>query len=90
MIHQLFNIIEDRKRNPTEGSYTNKLFEAGQDRIAQKFGEEAIELIIAANSQSNKQVIDESADLIYHLLVLLVFKDISLADIEKELEERHK
>ncbi len=89
MIHELFNIIEDRKRNPKEGSYTNNLFEAGQDRIAQKIGEEAVELVIAASNQSNDRVIEESADLIYHLLVLLAYKDITLADIERELEARH-
>ena len=89
MIHELFKIIDDRKRNPKEGSYTNDLFDSGQDRIAQKFGEEAIELIIAASNQSNIRLIEESADLIYHLLVLLAYNDITLADIEKELETRH-
>ena len=89
MIHELFKIIEDRKRNPKEGSYTNYLFESGQDMIAQKFGEEAIELIIAASNQSSNRLIEESADLIYHLLVLLAYKDITPADIEKELETRH-
>jgi phosphoribosyl-ATP pyrophosphohydrolase len=89
MIHKLFNIIDDRKRNPNKGSYTNELFESGQDRITQKFGEEAVELVIAASNQSTKRVVEESADLIYHLLVLLAYKDITLTDIEKELETRH-
>lgn len=89
MIHELFKIIEERKRNPKEGSYTNYLFESGQDRIAQKFGEEAIELIIAASNQGNKRLIEETADLIYHLLVLLAHNEITLADIEEELEARH-
>lgn len=89
MIRELFTIIEDRKTNPKEDSYTNSLFESGQDRIAQKFGEEAIELIIAASNQSNNRLIEETADLIYHLLVLLVHKEITLVDIEKELESRH-
>lgn len=89
MIQELFKIIDDRKRNPKEDSYTNGLFESGQDRIAQKFGEEAIELIIAASNQNNNRLIEESADLIYHLLVLLAYKDITLTDIEKELERRH-
>ena len=83
MIHKLFNIIDDRKRNPNKGSYTNELFESGQDRITQKFGEEAVELVIAASNQSTKRVVEESADLIYHLLVLLAYKDITLTDIEK-------
>ena len=82
-------IIEDRKINPKNGSYTNSLFESGQDRIVQKFGEEAIELIIAASNQSNNRLIEETADLIYHLLVLLAHKEITLVDIEKKLESRH-
>lgn len=89
MIHKLFTIIDDRKRNLKKGSYTNDLFESGTDRITQKFGEEAVELIIAASNQSNNRLIEETADLIYHLLVLLAYKDITLANIEKELEARH-
>lgn len=88
MIHELFIIIDKRKTNPRDGSYTNYLIESGQDRIAQKFGEEAVEVIIAASHQNNKRIIEEAADLIYHLLVLLVYKDITLVDIEKELEAR--
>ncbi|MBE9523539.1 MAG: phosphoribosyl-ATP diphosphatase [Chloroflexi bacterium] len=89
MIHELFKIIEERKKNPTVGSYTNFLLESGGDRIAQKFGEEAIELVVAASNQSDQRVMEESADLIYHLLVLLAYKGITLTDIEKELEARH-
>ncbi|MBW8011122.1 MAG: phosphoribosyl-ATP diphosphatase [Chloroflexi bacterium] len=90
MINELFTIIEDRKRNPKEGSYTNYLFESGQDRIVQKVGEEAIELVLAASNQSDNRLIEEAADLIYHLLVLLAYKEITLEDIENELESRHK
>jgi phosphoribosyl-ATP pyrophosphohydrolase len=90
MIRELFTIIEDRKRNPIKDSYTNSLFESGQDRIVQKFGEEAVEVIISATNQGNDRLVEETADLIYHLLVLLAYKDISLADIEKELKARHE
>lgn len=91
MIKRLFDIILDRKLNPQEGSYTNSLFEAGRDRIAQKVGEEAVEVIIASggHTASRQRLIEESADLIYHLLVLLVANNVSLADVEAELEQRH-
>lgn len=90
MIHQLFNIIKDRKANPQEGSYTNKLFTAGEDKILQKVGEESIEVLIAAANQSEQRLIEETSDLIYHLWVLLVSKGIELSQIEAELEQRHK
>ena len=89
MLNQLIGIIEDRKNNPQKGSYTNKLLDAGHTQIAQKVGEEAVETIIAAGSQGRTRVIEEASDLIYHLFVLLVSQNISLAEIEKELEKRH-
>ncbi len=89
MIYKLFEIIEGRKSNPVEGSYTNSLLESGYERIAQKVGEEAVEVIIAAGKQGRQRTIEESSDLIYHLFVLLVQQNISLAEIEKELENRH-
>lgn len=89
MIHKLFEVIEDRKSNPLEESYTNRLFSEGQDRILQKIGEESTELIIAANNQGDRRLVEEAADLIYHMFVLLAFRDIPFADVEKELERRH-
>ena len=89
MIYKLFEIIEDRKNNPVSGSYTNALLEAGYDGTAQKVGEEAVEVIIAAGKQGRQRLIEESSDLIYHLFVLLVQQGISLAEIEKDLEDRH-
>lgn len=89
MIQELYEIISERKANPKSGSYTNSLFEAGQDRIIQKVGEEAIELVLAAAGQGNQRLIEESADLIYHLWVLLAFREIPLAAIDEELERRH-
>jgi len=89
MLSELEKIIQDRRRNPVEGSYTNKLQDSGLERIMQKIGEEAVELIIAAGSQSKKRTIEETADLFYHMLVLLDAKDISLEDVENELRDRH-
>jgi len=89
MISQLFKIIEDRKQNPKTDSYTNQLFELGQDRILQKVGEEAVEVIIAASNQGKRRLIEETSDLVYHLLVMLSFQGIPLSAVEKELEKRH-
>ncbi len=89
MLNKLFNIIEDRKNNPVEGSYTNSLLNAGFEKAAQKVGEEAVEVIIAASTQGSQRTIEESADLIYHLFVLLVQQGISLTEVETELEKRH-
>ncbi len=90
MLHNLFQIVKDRKMNPVVGSYTNQLLEDGNQRIAQKIGEEAVEVIIAAVNQGRQRVIEESADLLYHLLVLLVEMDIDLEEVEAELERRHR
>ena len=89
MLNKLFEIVEDRNNNPVEGSYTNKLLSAGSEKAAQKVGEEAVEVIIAASKQGRQRTIEESADLIYHLFVLLVQGGISLAEVEAELEKRH-
>ncbi|UCD42995.1 MAG: phosphoribosyl-ATP diphosphatase [Chloroflexota bacterium] len=89
MLHKLFEIVEDRKQNPVEGSYTNKLLNSGYEKTAQKVGEEAVEVIIAAGREVRQRTIEESADLIYHLFVLLVQQGISLTEVEAELEKRH-
>ena len=89
MLNKLFEIVEDRNNNPVEGSYTNKLLSAGYEKAAQKVGEEAVEVIIAASKQGRQRTIEESADLIYHLFVLLVQGGISLTEVEAELEKRH-
>jgi phosphoribosyl-ATP pyrophosphohydrolase len=89
MLQKLFEIIEDRKHNPAEGSYTNRLLNEGYERVAQKVGEEAVEVVIAGALQGRERTISESADLIYHLFVLLVQQDIRLEEVEAELERRH-
>jgi phosphoribosyl-ATP pyrophosphohydrolase len=88
MLEELFQIIEDRKANPVEGSYTNRLLEAGEDEILKKVGEEAVEVILAAKAQGNQRLIEEIADLYYHSLVLLAAREISLAEIDGELSRR--
>ncbi len=87
---KIFAIIEDRKANPTTDSYTNQLFDAGDDKILQKVGEEAIEVILAAKGQGHERLISELADLTYHCLVLLSVQGLSPDDIAAELERRHR
>jgi phosphoribosyl-ATP pyrophosphohydrolase len=89
MLYKLFEIVEDRKNLPVEGSYTSELLNGGYEKTAQKVGEEAVEVVIAASKEGNQRTIEESADLIYHLFVLLVQQGISLAEVENELERRH-
>jgi len=89
-IYELEKVILDRKSHPQAGSYTNKLFEAGIKRIAQKIGEEATEVVIDAVADNVPRMQEEVADLLYHLLVLLAEKNVALDDIMKVLEKRHK
>ncbi len=90
MLHELEQIILDRKRNPTDTSYTNRLFNDGAPKIAQKVGEEATEVIVAALAQGRDQQLGELADLFYHTLVLMAQMDITLADVEAVLARRHQ
>ena len=89
MLNELFALIEDRKAHPAEGSYTNRLLSEGEDKILKKIGEEAIEVIVAAKGQGDQRVVEETADLLYHVLVLLAARGQSLADVEAELRLRH-
>ncbi len=85
----LVKLIEGRKNEKTEGSYTTYLFEKGLDKILKKVGEESTEVIIAAKADDKKETIYEIADLTYHLLVLMIQMGISLEDIHRELASRH-
>ena len=87
-IEKLYKIIEDRVKTKKEQSYTNKLIKSGPKKIAQKFGEESAELIIDYLKGSKKRTIEEAVDVIYHLIVLLKSKKITLNEINKELEKR--
>jgi phosphoribosyl-ATP pyrophosphohydrolase/phosphoribosyl-AMP cyclohydrolase len=89
-LNELYSLIQSRKKNLPEHSYTTKLFLEGEDRIIQKVGEEAVETIIAAKNKDKKDLINETSDLIYHLFVLLAEKDIPLTDIAENLHKRHK
>jgi phosphoribosyl-ATP pyrophosphohydrolase len=88
-IEELFKIIEERAKHKKKKSYTNKLLQLGPNKIAQKFGEESAELIIDYLKGSKKRTIEEAVDVIYHLIVLLKSKKITLNEINKELEKRN-
>lgn len=90
MLDYLETLIRDRKDNPPEGSYTAKLFHEGTPKIAQKVGEEAVEVIVAALGQGRGEQVGELADLFYHTLVLMAQLNITLEEVSAELERRHK
>ncbi len=90
IIENVYKMIQDRKNNPKEGSYTNYLLEKGTDKICKKIGEEASETIIAAKNTDKEELIGEISDLAYHTLVLMLDKGITVEDIKKKLSERHK
>ncbi|MCP4164818.1 MAG: phosphoribosyl-ATP diphosphatase [Chloroflexi bacterium] len=87
-IAQLWTTIQTRKTDMPTGSYTAFLFDKGENEILKKIGEEAVEVIIASKGEGNDRVIYESADLIYHLLVLLAEKGLSWEQVESELTRR--
>lgn len=88
-INTLYEIIKIRKKTMPAGSYVSSLFRKGKDKIIQKVGEEAIEVVIAAKNKDKKEIISEMADLWFHSLVLLAALGIKPEDILKELESRH-
>jgi phosphoribosyl-ATP pyrophosphohydrolase len=90
ILNQLYNTIIDRRQHPKPGSYTNSLFVAGGDEIVKKVGEEAIEVIIAAKGQTDQRVVEETADLLYHLWVLLAWRGVTPEQVLAELEKRHR
>lgn len=85
----LQEFLKERRQQMPEGSYTTSLFRAGINQIAKKLGEEAVELVIASKDQDNDRFLNEAADLVYHLLVLLLAKGNTLQDVEKVLKTRH-
>ncbi len=89
-VNALSATIADRKANPTPESYTAQLFAAGTGKIAQKVGEEAVEVVVAALDEDKERLVSEMADLVYHSLVLLEHKGLSWADVEDELARRFK
>jgi len=89
-LEKLQNLISDRKQNMPEDSYTTRLFEKGTGRIAQKVGEEAVELVIEAMGNNDDLFLNEGADLLYHLIVLLSQKGYEIGDVVNVLIDRHK
>ena len=90
MLQELYALIEQRKEQRPEGSYTTYLFNTGLDKILKKVGEEATETIVAAKNADSRRLISETGDLLYHLLVLLVERGVTLNEIRCELKERRK
>ncbi len=90
IINELYGIISNRKNHPLEGSYTTYLFQKGIDKILKKVGEETSEVIIGAKNNSLFETVYEISDLVYHILVLMVYLGIKPEDISKELEKRRK
>ena len=87
-LESLYATALDRKANPEEGSYTTYLYNKGLEKILKKIGEESTEVVVASLSQSNEELIGEINDLIYHLVVLMVEKGITLEDVEAEMIRR--
>lgn len=90
VLDELFAVIEDRKATLPDESYTASLFthEKGENAVLEKLGEETTELLLAAKDDDREEIAHESADIVYHLLVLLSMKDMDLADLRAELRER--
>jgi phosphoribosyl-ATP pyrophosphohydrolase len=87
-LENLYAVVKDRQENPQEGSYTCYLFEKGIDKILKKVGEECAETIIAAKNGVNEETIYETADLIYHLMVMLAQQGIDITEVMAELDKR--
>lgn len=90
VLEQLYRTIDSRKTNAPAGSYTARLYAAGEDEIVKKIGEEAVEVIVAAKGQGDARVVSEMADLLYHAMVLLASRGIAWSAVEDELERRFK
>ena len=88
-IKELENLLYQRKEEMPKGSYTTSMYKKGLDKIAQKVGEEAVETVIASKNKSDKETINEAADLLFHLMLLLAEKEIPMHKVIKELRRRH-
>ncbi|BAI62054.1 phosphoribosyl-ATP pyrophosphatase [Methanocella paludicola SANAE] len=92
VLDEVYSVIEDRKENPKEGSYVTSLYRdpKGLDKVLEKIGEESTEVIIAAKNGGEKEIIYESADLIFHLMIMLAAKGIPLDKVREEFVRRRK
>ncbi len=89
-LEELYKIIISRQKELPEDSYIASLFKGDQDRIIQKVGEEATEVVIAAKNPNKKRLISETADLLFHTLIMLASRDVTLDEVMSELEERKR
>jgi phosphoribosyl-ATP pyrophosphohydrolase len=89
-LDDLFAVIETRRAAPPAQSYTARLMAEGEDEIVKKVGEEAVEVILAAKGQGNQRLVEEVADLTYHVLVLLAYHGLTPEDVRAELARRHR
>ena len=89
-LSELEDIIQSRIDSPSDDSYTSLLIASGEKRVAQKIGEEAVELALASVAGSSEEQLEEAADLVFHLLVLLKTKNLSLRDVSDTLRQRHE
>jgi phosphoribosyl-ATP pyrophosphohydrolase/phosphoribosyl-AMP cyclohydrolase len=90
VLRELYSVVEQRKEKRPEGSYTSYLFNSGLDKILKKVGEEATETIVAAKNDDAGRLVSETSDLLYHLLVMLVERGVTLDEVSKELKGRRK
>ncbi len=88
IMEELYEVVQERARTPEPGSYTNYLLDKGLDKILSRFGTQALEVVIAAKSGRKSHIVDECADLIYHMIVLLAASDIPLSALSEELRKR--
>lgn len=89
-IEKLYQMASERREHPEEGSYTTYLFEKGVEKILKKVGEESTEVVLAAMKQDSEELVNEIADLMYHLAVLMVEQGITPEDVDRELERRSR
>ncbi len=90
IINKIFYLVDDRRINPKEKSYTNYLLNEGIDKVCKKIGEEATEVVIASKNESKEDLINEICDLVYHTIILMNIKQINVEDVENKLKERYK
>jgi len=90
IVERIFEVIVDRLKNPTKGSYVSSLAAKGEDAVLQKIGEETVELILATKDNRPKEIIHETTDILFHILVLFAQKGFELRGIFEELENRHQ
>lgn len=88
VLREISEVIEDRRRNPKPDSYVNKLLSGGAEKVLKKIGEEATELTVAAMGNDKDSLVHETADLIFHIMILLAYKQVTLADVLNELRRR--